>query len=163
MICKWYEIETYNGFKKVQGLGEKFTAEILNRFGYNWDRPKAIKTPYGNYSPDFFIPNIGGENPFFIEVKGMRTALKMVGLLSLLENGKAKWAGSIDEISYNKMVWVHENIHPIIIYINNNDNDHKYKDWKNDLYSKLESFKVIYGKENLKLTIKNGWFKKYDC
>ena len=58
MLCKWHEVETYNGFKKVQGLGEKFTAEILNRFGYNWDRPKAIKTPYGNYSPDFFIPNI---------------------------------------------------------------------------------------------------------
>ena len=158
MLAKWYEIETFTGIKKVQGLGEKFVAESLNSFGIKWDRPKAIKTPFGNYTPDFWCEEIG----IFIEVKGMRTALKMVGLLSLLENGKTNWAGTIDETSFNKMLWVHENIHPIFIYINDNDNDHKYKDWKDDLYNKLESFKVIYGKENLKLTIKNGWFKKYE-
>ena len=162
MLCKWYNIETYDGVKKVQGLGEKITAEMLNRYGYNWDRPKSIKTPYGNYTPDFFVPNISGGYEFFIEVKGMRTALKMVGLLSLLENGKTKWAGTLDENSYLKMKWVHENVHPILIYINDNSNDHTYNDWKDDLYSKLESFKVIYGRENMRLTVRNGWFKKHE-
>ena len=117
MLVKWYQIETTTGVKKVQGLGEKFVAESLNRFGIKWDRPKAIKTPFGNYSPDFWCESAG----VFIEVKGMRTALKMVGILSLLENGRTNWAGSIDENSLNKMKWVMENVAPIDIYINDNE------------------------------------------
>ena len=86
MFVKWYEIETLKGIVKVQGLGEKFVAESLNDFNIKWDRPKAIKTPFGNYTPDFWCEELD----IFIEVKGMRTALKMVGLLSLLENGKKR-------------------------------------------------------------------------
>lgn len=143
MLAKWYEIETFSGVKKVQGLGEKFVAESLNRFGIKWDRPKAIKTPFGNYSPDFWCKEIG----IFIEVKGMRTALKMVGLLSLLENGKTNWAGTIDETSFNKMKWVYKNIAPIDIYINDNLNDKKYETFKKELDEKVSEFKVIYSKE----------------
>ena len=45
MLVKWYEIETFSGIKKVQGLGEKFVAESLNNSNIEWSRPKAIKTP----------------------------------------------------------------------------------------------------------------------
>ena len=143
MIVKWYPIETYTGIKKVQGLGEKFVAEALNRFGIKWDRPKAIKTPFGNYTPDFWCETAG----VFIEVKGMRTALKMIGLVSLLENGRTEWAGTLDENSYKKMNWVRENVAPIDIYINDNVNDAKYKSYLPDFKNKVKDFEVIYGKE----------------
>ena len=144
MLVKWYPIETLSGVKKVQGLGEKFVAESLNRFGIKWDRPKSIKTPFGNYTPDFWCETAG----VFIEVKGMRTALKMVGILSLLENGRTKWAGSIDENSYKKMNWVRENVAPIDIYINDNPNDAKYKSYLPDFETKVFDFEVIYGREH---------------
>lgn len=143
MFVKWHEIETSTGVKKVQGLGEKFVAESLNRFGIKWDRPKAIETPFGRYSPDFWCESSG----VFIEVKGMRTALKMVGLASLLENGRTKWAGTLDENSLKKMVWVNENVAPIDIYINDNNNDGKYKPYYNDFKEKASTFEVCYGKE----------------
>ena len=143
MIVKWYSIETHTGVKKVQGLGEKFVAEALNRFGIKWDRPKAIKTPFGNYTPDFWCETAG----VFIEVKGMRTALKMIGLVSLLENGRTEWAGTLDENSYKKMNWVRENVAPIDIYINDNVNDAKYKSYLPDFKNKVKDFEVIYGKE----------------
>lgn len=143
MLARWHEIETFTGVKKVQGLGEKFVAESLNRFGIKWDRPKAIETPFGKYTPDFWCESSG----VFIEVKGMRTALKMVGILSLLENGKTKWAGSIDENSLKKMNWVNENVAPIDIYINDNVNDEKYKSYYKDFKEKVSDFKICYGKE----------------
>ena len=144
MFVKWYEIETFTGVKKVQGLGEKFVAESLNRFGIKWDRPKSIKTPFGNYTPDFWCASAG----VIIEVKGMRTALKMVGLVSLLENGRTNWAGSIDENSYKKMNWVRENVAPIDIFINDNPNDGKYLSYRKDLEEKVKEFEVVYGKEH---------------
>lgn len=144
MFVKWYEIETITGVKKVQGLGEKFVAESLNNFGIKWDRPKAIKTPFGKYTPDFWCESSG----VFIEVKGMRTALKMVGILSLLENGRSNWAGSIDENSLKKMNWVRENVAPIHIYINDNPNDAKYKKYLKDFETKVLNFEVIYSKES---------------
>lgn len=144
MFVKWYPIETSSGVKKVQGLGEKFVAESLNRFGIQWDRPKSIVTPFGKYTPDFFCVMSG----VFIEVKGMRTALKMVGLASLLENGRTKWAGTLDENSLKKMKWVHENVAPIDIYINDNPNDATYKSYLSDFEDKVKGFKVVYGKEH---------------
>lgn len=144
IFVKWYSIETSTGIIKVQGLGEKFVAESLNRFGIKWDRPKAIVTPFGKYTPDFWCETAG----VFIEVKGMRTALKMVGLASLLENGRTKWAGTLDENSYKKMKWTHENVAPIDIYINDNPNDAKYKSYLPDFEEKVSSFEVIYGKEH---------------
>ena len=143
MFVKWYEIETFTGVKKVQGLGEKFVAESLNRFGIKWDRPKSIKTPFGNYTPDFWCESAG----VFIEVKGMRTALKMVGLVSLLENGRTKWAGTLDENSFKKMNWVRENVAPIHIYINDNVNDAKYMRYLPDFEAKVLDFEVIYGRQ----------------
>lgn len=144
MLVKWYPIETSSGVKKVQGLGEKFVAESLNRFGIKWDRPKKIVTPFGNYTPDFWCETAG----VFIEVKGMRTALKMVGLASLLENGRTKWAGTLDENSLKKMKWVHENVAKIDIYINDNPNDAKYKSYLPDFEEKVSSFEVVYGREH---------------
>ena len=143
MFVKWYEIETFTGVKKVQGLGEKFVAESLNSFGIKWDRPKSIKTPFGNYTPDFWCETA----EVFIEVKGMRTALKMVGLASLLENGRTKWAGTLDEISLKKMNWVRENVAPIDIFINDNENDAKYNSYLPDFREKVKDFEVVYGKE----------------
>ena len=58
MLVKWYTIETSSGVKKVQGLGEKFVAESLNRFGIKWDRPKAIKTPFGNILQIFGVKRL---------------------------------------------------------------------------------------------------------
>ena len=154
MLVKWYNIETSTGVKKVQGLGEKFVAESLNRFGIKWDRPKSIKTPFGNYTPDFWCESAG----VFIEVKGMRTALKMVGILSLLENGRTNWAGSIDENSFKKMNWVRENVAPIDIYINDNSNDAKYKPYLKDFETKVFDFEVIYGKEGFKQMLRLDWY-----
>lgn len=154
MLVKWYPIETLSGVKKVQGLGEKFVAESLNRFGIKWDRPKAIKTPFGNYTPDFWCETAG----VFIEVKGMRTALKMVGLVSLLENGRTKWAGTLDENSYKKMNWVRENIAPIDIYINNNPNDAKYKSYLPDFETKVFDFEVIYGRAGFLQMLRLDWY-----
>lgn len=154
MIVKWYSIETHTGVKKVQGLGEKFVAEALNRFGIKWDRPKAIKTPFGNYTPDFWCETAG----VFIEVKGMRTALKMVGISSLLENGRTEWAGTLDENSYKKMNWVRENVAPIDIYINDNVNDAKYKPYLSDFETKVFDFEVIYGKEQFLTMLRLDWY-----
>ena len=155
MLVKWYQIETTTGVKKVQGLGEKFVAESLNRFGIKWDRPKAIKTPFGNYTPDFWCEELG----IFIEVKGMRTALKMVGLLSLLENGRKEWAKNIDEISLEKMKWVHENVAQIDIFINDNINDEKYETFRKDLENKISGFRIIYSKKDFLLYLESKGFK----
>lgn len=144
MLTKWYNIDTPTGVKKVQGLGEKFVAEELVKHQIYWERPKSIKTPFGNYTPDFWLK----KDDVFIEVKGMRTALKMVGILSLLENGRSNWARSIDENSLKKMNWVRENVAPIRIYINDNPNDAKYKKYLKDFETKVFDFEVIYGKEN---------------
>ena len=155
MLVKWYEIETFSGIKKVQGLGEKFVAESLNDFNIKWDRPKAIKTPFGNYTPDFWCEELD----IFIEVKGMRTALKMVGLLSLLENGKKEWAKTIDEISLEKMKWVHENVAQIDIFINDNTNDEKYETFRKDLENKISGFHIIYSKKDFLLYLESKFFK----
>lgn len=154
MFVKWYEIETFTGVKKVQGLGEKFVAESLNRFGIKWDRPKSIKTPFGNYTPDFWCESAG----VFIEVKGMRTALKMVGLVSLLENGRTKWAGTLYENSLKKMNWVRENVAPIDIYINDNPNDTKYKKYLKEFEDKVFDFEVIYGREGFLQMLRLDWY-----
>lgn len=144
MLAKWHTVDTPAGVKKVQGLGEKFVAEELVKHQIYWERPKSIKTPFGNYTPDFWLK----EDDVFIEVKGMRTALKMVGILSLLENGRTKWAGSIDENSLKKMNWVRENIAPIHIYINDNVNDATYMRYLPDFEAKVLDFEVIYGRQN---------------
>lgn len=155
MFVKWYEIETLKGMVKVQGLGEKFVAESLNNSNIEWSRPKAIKTPYGNYTPDFWCERAG----VYIEVKGMRTALKMVGLLSLLENGKKEWAKTIDEISLEKMKWVHENVAQIDIFINDNTNDEKYETFRKDLENKISGFHLIYSKKDFLLYLESKCFK----
>lgn len=154
MIAKWYEVETFSGVKKVQGLGEKFVAESLNRFGIKWDRPKAIKTPFGNYTPDFWCESAG----VFIEVKGWRTALMMIGLKGFLNNGKANWAKKVDETSFNKMKWVHENIAPIDIYLNDSANDAKYLEYRNTLEDKIKDFRFVYTRDAFLATLRMDWY-----
>lgn len=145
IICKWWVVAGV----KVQGLGEKFVAEVLEYNKIKWSRPKCIKTPFGNYTPDFELED------YFIEVKGMRTALKMIGKLSLLEKGRAQWAGSLDEKSYKKIVWVHKNIKPLIVYINDNPNDEKYMCYMEDLETKLIDHDLVYGKKDLIAFVKS--------
>ena len=142
MLVKWYNIDTPTGVKKVQGLGEKFVEEELVKNGIYWERQKENKTQFGKYTLDFRLK----KDDTFIEVKGMRTALKMEGIQSLLENGRAKWAGSVDENSLKKMNWVRENIAPIHIYINDNINDAKYMRYLPDFETKVLNFEVIYGR-----------------
>ena len=154
MIAKWYPIETSTGVKKVQGLGEKFVAESLNRFGINWDRPKAIETPFGKHTPDFWCESAG----VFIEVKSWRTALKMVGLMSLLDNGKKGWANNISENSLNKMKWVHENVAPIDIFLIEHDNDKKYYPYLEPLKEKITDFRFIYTKEAFIAVLRMDWY-----
>ncbi len=154
MIAQWYSIETSTGVKKVQGLGEKFVAESLNRFGIKWDRPKAIQTPFGKYTPDFWCESAG----VFIEVKSWRTALRMIGLMSLLDNGQAKWSKSIDEISLNKMKWVHENVAPIDIFLIEHDNDKKYYSYLDDIKDKTKDFRFVYKKETFLATLRMDWY-----
>ena len=48
MLAKWHNVDTPTGVKKVQGLGEKFVAEELVKHQIYWERPKSIKTPFGN-------------------------------------------------------------------------------------------------------------------
>ena len=155
MLAKWHNVDTPTGVKKVQGLGEKFVAEELVKHQIYWERPKSIKTPFGNYTPDFWCERAG----VYIEVKGMRTALKMVGLLSLLENGKKDWAKNIDEISLEKMKWVHENVAQINIFINDNKNDEKYETFRKDLENKISGFRLIYSKKDFLLYLESKCFK----
>ena len=139
MLCKWF---TINGVK-VQGLGEKFVAETLNKHNIGWIRSNYIKLKSGKkYTPDFDL----GE--YYIEVKGMRTMLKALGLLSLLERGNKDWSKSINNESFQKMIEVNNNIKPIIIYINDNTNDHKYNEYWKDIRVKLNEHNIhyVYGK-----------------
>ena len=59
MFAKWYQV---NGVK-CQGKIEKGVAELLVEMQQPFSRGKAIKTPHGNYTPDFDCGD------FFLEVK----------------------------------------------------------------------------------------------
>ena len=82
MFCKWYNVKSPEGLVKVQGLGEKEIAEKLSEADISWVRPERIKTPFGYYTPDFKCSGI------FLEVKGTRTLMMLLGKSSMLDSAK---------------------------------------------------------------------------
>ena len=146
MFCKWYNVNSSDGLVKVQGLGEKEIAEKLSEASISWVRPERIKTPFGYYTPDFKCSGI------FLEVKGTRTLMMLLGKASMLDSAKEDWARDINDISYKKMVWLlEETKKPFIIYINDSDNDSKY--FKNfplvEIKKNLKGFEIFYGKSEI--------------
>ena len=149
MICKWF---TVNGIK-VQGLGEKFVADELTKNKIEWIRSTFVKLPNGKrYTPDIDVGH------FYIEIKGMRTCLKALGILSLLENGSKEWSGNINKSDLDKIVYVHKNVKPILLYINDNDNDHKYQEYWVNIKKEFSShdINVIYGKSEFQRIFSNS-------
>ena len=117
MFCKWYEIDGI----KCQGKLELTMAENLLSNNITVTRGKPIKTPFGNYTPDFDCGD------FFIEVKGSNSWFRALGQVALLENAKTETMGKIDNISQLKMEWTQDNIKPIYIWVSvENFNNDKY-------------------------------------
>ena len=82
----------------------------------------------------------------------------MIGLKGFLNNGKANWAKKVDETSFNKMKWVHENIAPIDIYLNDGANDAKYLEYRNTLEDKIKDFRFVYTRDAFLATLRMDWY-----
>lgn len=106
MFAKWYVV---NGIK-CQGKVEKAVAELLFEKEILFSRGKAIKTPYGNYTPDFETQE------YFIEVKGLHSWHMALGLKGHFEKADNPIFVEKSDLSLKKMLFVH-NIKPIIVYI----------------------------------------------
>ena len=117
MFAKWYEV---NGVK-CQGKVEKGVAEVLTEMQLHFSRGKAIKTPHGNYTPDFECDNC------FVEVKTLHSWLQALGAVSLLENAKKEEFSKLTNNSQLKMEWVDQNIKPVVVYVELSDNSNKFK------------------------------------
>ena len=143
IFCRWHLVLNKGVKVKVQGLGELFVAEKLNTYNIDWERPKSFSTNFGKYTPDFYCK----KSDTYIEVKGFRTALAMIGSLSLLERGERDWAKEVSNKSLKKMLDFKASNKKLIIYINDNKNDKKYINYKNLLIEKLKDFDVIYSKD----------------
>ena len=118
MFAKWYEV---NGVK-CQGKVEKGVAELLVEMQHPFSRGKAIKTPHGNYTPDFDCGSC------FVEVKTLHSWLQALGAVSLLENAKKEEFSKLTNNSQLKMEWANTNIKPVYVYIEISDNSNKFKD-----------------------------------
>lgn len=106
MFAKWYVV---NGIK-CQGKVEKAVAELLFEKEISFSRGKAIKTPHGNYTPDFETQN------YFIEVKGLHSWHMALGLKGHFEKANNPVFTEKSDVSLKKMVFVND-IKPIIVYI----------------------------------------------
>jgi|688.fasta_scaffold319318_2 hypothetical protein len=118
MFAKWYEV---NGVK-CQGNVEKNVAEMMVENNHFFSRGKAIKTPFGNYTPDFDC------DTYFVEVKTLHSWLQALGVTSLLENAKKDEFAKLSNNSQQKMEWVNENVKPVYVYIEISENSKKFKD-----------------------------------
>jgi hypothetical protein len=107
MFAKWYEV---NGVK-CQGKLEKAAAEMMVEKGITFSRGKAIKTPHGNYTPDFDC----GE--FYIEVKGSNSWFRALGQASMIKNAKKEEFAQKDNTSQLKMEWTNSNVKPVYVWI----------------------------------------------
>ena len=138
MFTKWFKVLNPNGKEiSVQGKGEKLFAENLAKTGYNFERGRQIKTPHGNYTPDFDL------GYFYVEVKGTRSLLAAMGILPLLENGRKDCFSKLSDNSLKKMEWANTNSKPIVIFLNENDNDNVYME--SDDWCKIQSnIPIIY-------------------
>ena len=117
MFAKWYQV---NGVK-CQGKIEKGVAELLVEMQHPFSRGKAIKTPHGNYTPDFDCGD------FFLEVKSLHSWLQALGAVSLLENAKKQEFSKLTNNSQMKMEWTNTNVKPIYVYVEISENSNKFK------------------------------------
>lgn len=142
MFTKWFKVLNPKGKEiSVQGNGEKLFAEYLAKHKCNFERGRQIKTPFGNYTPDFDL------GYFYVEVKGTRSLLAAMGILPLLENGRKDCFTRISDNSLKKMEWVNLNSKPIVIFLNENTNDSSYME--SDDWDKIVSnIPIIYQIDN---------------
>ena len=117
MFAKWYEV---NGVK-CQGKVEKGVAELISEMQHPFSRGKAIKTPFGNYTPDFDCGD------FFLEVKTLHSWLQALGAVSLLENAKKEEFSKLTNNSQMKMEWTNTNVKPVYVYVQISENSNKFK------------------------------------
>lgn len=111
MFAKWYEV---NGIK-CQGLIEVRMVTKLFESSINFSRGKAIKTPFGNYTPDFDCGD------YFVEVKCSHSWFKALGQLSMLDNAKNEAMAIKENSSQLKMEWVNKNVKPIYVWVSVGD------------------------------------------
>jgi len=111
MFCQWF---TVNGVK-CQGKLEKAMAEMFVEKNIEFSRGKAIKTPYGNYTPDFDCGD------FYVEVKGSNSWFRALGQAALIENAKKADMGKKDNTSQLKMEWTNNNVKPLYVWVSVDD------------------------------------------
>lgn len=131
MFAKWH---TVNGIK-CQGNIEKSVAENLFNNSIDFKRGSAIKTPFGNYTPDFDCGD------YFIEVKSLHSWLQALGKTSLLENAKKEEFSKKSNNSQLKMEWVDANTKSIIVFVEITRISSKFK----DIIEPLSTLKVVRG------------------
>lgn len=131
MFAKWHVV---NGIK-CQGNVEKSVAECFVSLDFPFLRGKAIKTPYGNYTPDFDCGD------FFIEVKTLHSWLQSLGVVGLLENAKKEEFSKKSNNSQLKMQWTDENIKPLYVFVQLKNDSKKFK----ELVEPAHSLKKISG------------------
>jgi len=107
MFAKWY---TVNGVK-CQGKLEKAAAEMMVEKGITFTRGKAIKTPNGNYTPDFDCGD------FYLEVKGSNSWFRALGQASMIKNAKKEEFAKQDNTSQLKMEWTNANVKPVYVWV----------------------------------------------
>lgn len=111
MFAKWYEV---NGIK-CQGKLEKSAAEMMIEKGIPFTRGTAIKTPNGNYTPDFDCGD------FYLEIKGSNSWFRALGQTSMIKNAKKEEFAKQDNTSLLKMEWTNSNIKPVYVWISVED------------------------------------------
>jgi len=137
MFAKWH---TVNGIK-CQGNVEKSVAELILSMDRPIMRGKAVKTPHGNYTPDFDCGD------YFLEVKTFHSWLVALGVISFLENGRIEAFKKITNNSQLKMEWVNNNVKHVYVYIETTQVSNKFRNI-NEPYTLLETIRG--NTENLK-------------
>lgn len=89
---------------KVRGTYElAYINKLVNEKQTLPTLPKGIKTPFGNYHPDFEFKD------YLVEIKSSFTYKVLIGEIKGLSKDK--------EIQLKKIKWVHENIKPVAVLI----------------------------------------------
>jgi hypothetical protein len=94
---------------------------LISGLQHPFSRGKAIKTQFGNYTPDFDC------GKFFLEVKSLHSWLQALGAVSLLENAKKEEFSKLTNNSQMKMEWANTNVKPVYVYVELSENSNKFK------------------------------------
>lgn len=117
MFAKWTEV---NGIK-CQGKTEARVCQILFDLGLNPVRGRAVKTPYGSYTPDFDCGD------FYIEVKAINSWLQACGVVPFIENARVDKMAEINDTSHKKMLYVNEK-KPVVVCVDLTSSKKAYLD-----------------------------------